>query len=306
MRDLPPLTAIRAFEAAARLSSFSHAADELHVTPTAISHQVRNLEDRLGVRLFIRHPGPVRLTEAGRRLAPAIRDALDRIANAVREVTPDEGTGPLILTTTRAFASRWLIPRLGTLQQAKGLPRLAVDASESVVDLRRGHADLAIRYARQAPPGHISRWLFSDRYAVVCAPSILDGPGNIEALQRLPLIHFDWKQPDREAPTWAQWIERARARYPGATLPDPDTGPRFSEESHAIEATLMGQGIALLSDRIVERELRNGSLVQVVDLTINGLAFYAAYVEGHPKTPDIRKVIEALATNPQPTVEPRE
>ena len=294
MRELPPLNALRAFEAAARLESFQRAAEELHVTPTAISHQIRNLEEIIGTRLFHRQPRPIRLTSAGRRLFPALEEALDLVAGAVSSVAQNAASAPLIVTTTRAFASRWLIPRMSRMQQDSDLPPFALDASERVVDLNSGRADLAIRYTRSAPAEFESRRLFSDRYIAVCSPQILERTSSPNALANLPMIYFDWKNPVAGTPTWSQWIAGACTAVPDVDLPDPEGGTRFSEEIHAIDAAVLGQGLALLSNRIVQNEIEAGRLVQPIDFSIEGLGFYAVYDNRHPRKDEIETLVEAM------------
>lgn len=294
MRDLPPLNALRAFEAAARLCSFQRASAELHVTPTAISHQIRKLEELIDARLFHRQSRPIRLTSVGRRLFPAIRDGLDIMADGVSAVRSSPGPGALIMTTTRAFASRWLIPRMGRMYRDRDVPPFAVEASERVHDLHSGHADFAIRYTHSAPHELESRLLFKDAYVGVCSPTLMKGsvPGNV--FRDLPLIHFDWKNPSAETPVWSRWIAGARKAFPDVDFPDPENGIRFSEEIHAIDAAILGQGIALLSDRMVQTELESGRLVQPIDISIEGLGFYAVYDGRHPRKAEIEKVIDAM------------
>ena len=147
MRTLPPLNALRVFEAAARRGSFKLAAEELFITPTAVSHQIRQLEERMGVALFRRDPKPIALTEAGRELFPAVRDALDRIASGVASAQAIRSPKAIVVTTTPAFASYWLIPRLSKAQQAIAPETIVVQATEAVVDLHAGDADVAFRYA---------------------------------------------------------------------------------------------------------------------------------------------------------------
>lgn len=294
MRDLPPLNALRAFEAAARLGSFQAASEELHVTPTAISHQIRNLEEIIDVQLFHRKPRPIRLTSAGRRLFPAIREALDRIANGVSSVRPDANSSPLIMTTTRAFASRWLIPRMGRMHQDRDLPPFAVDASERVLNLHSGHVDFAIRYMHLPPMEFESKLLFTDRYIAVCSASLMQGASSPDAIGDLPLIHFDWKNADNYTPTWSRWIAGARKAFPNVGLPDPESGVRFSEEIHAIDAAILGQGIALLSDHMVQAEIENGRLIQPIDFSIEGLSFYAVYDDRHLRKAEIEQTVDAI------------
>ena len=173
MRKLPPLAQLRAFEAAARHLSFKLAADELAVTPTAVSHQIRLLERYCGQSLFRRRPRPVALTHAGAALFPVVRDGLNSFAAAVETVRADAGQRPLIVTTTTAFASRWLLPRLPLWQEANPEIALEVIGTDQVLDLRSGEADLAIRYMYDAPPDLVSHALFRDQFMAVCSPALL-------------------------------------------------------------------------------------------------------------------------------------
>jgi LysR family transcriptional regulator, glycine cleavage system transcriptional activator len=172
MLNLPPLTELRAFEAAARHLSFKTAATELGVTPTAISHQIRLLEQHCGQPLFRRRPRPMALTAAGARLFPVIRDGLARFAIAVSSVRGDK-RGPLRVTATNAFAGRWLVPRLPSWRKAHPGIALEVLGTDAVLDLGAGEADLAIRYARAPPPNLVAQHLFRDRFFAVCNPALL-------------------------------------------------------------------------------------------------------------------------------------
>jgi LysR family glycine cleavage system transcriptional activator len=164
MRKLPPLATLRAFEAAARHMSFKDAATELCITPTAVSHQIRLLEESCGCKLFRRRPRPLALTSAGERLFPVLRDGLDAFATAFASLSEDQEDRPLRVTTPNAFASRWLIPRLPRWREAFPELPLEVIGTDALLDLRAGEADVAIRYARTAPTGFISREIFRDRF----------------------------------------------------------------------------------------------------------------------------------------------
>jgi len=294
MQRLPPLSALRAFEAAARLGSFQRAADELHVSSTAVSHHIRHLEQWLGHDLFQRRPRPMRLTESGNLLFPATRTGFDQIRAAVASVTGSSGDRPLVLTSTKAFVSRWLVPRLDQLSQSADGPPLALQATESPADLHAGEADLAIRYTRAPTPDLVSHLLFEDCYFPVCAPHLLAASNQEDILVRYPLIHFEWKQPDPHAPSWSQWVTAARENNFQGALPQPDSGIELSEETHAIEAAILGQGIALLSDRVIARELKTGQLVSAVDFAIPGLGFYAAYSGDNPRRETIERMVQFL------------
>ena len=153
MHKLPPLSELRAFEAAARHLSFKKAAAELGVTPTAISHQIKLLEQYCGRPLFRRRPRPMALTEAGSRLFPVIRDGLEVFAATIAAIKRDRSRQPLRVTTTNAFASRWLVPRLPRWRKIRPDAPLEVIGTDSVLDLNAGDADIAIRYARTSPYG---------------------------------------------------------------------------------------------------------------------------------------------------------
>lgn len=295
-RSLPSLNALRAFEAAARHGSFKSAAAELHVSATAISHQVRHLETRLGLELFRRRPRPLRLTPRGRLLFDGLRDGFDRIGAAVAAVTTDKR--PLVTTTTPAFASRWLIPRLSDLRRACGGLDIAIEASERVFDLRSGAVDFAVRYARAPDPAFTCRPLATDRYLPVCHPDLLPATGGIARLadlDRHPVIHFRWKRDDPAAPNWGRWLALARERFPGEPLPALQHGVTFSEEIHAIEAAIDGQGIALVSELLVARELGSGTLVVPVDLAIEGMTFFAMYPADAARLEAIEQVVDYMA-----------
>ncbi|MEA5446082.1 LysR substrate-binding domain-containing protein [Gammaproteobacteria bacterium AB-CW1] len=294
MRDLPPLNALRAFEAAARRGSFQAAADELHVSATAISHHIRHLEELLKQPLFIRHPRPIRLTAAGQKLFPALRDGLDQIGAGVAAVRAASTRQPLVITTTPAFASRWLIPRLGEINKALNGGRVAVLASETVADLHSGEADLAIRYTRSPPDDFACHHLFEDHYQPFCHPRLLAGTAQARVLLEYPLIHFQWKQKGVAVPDWSRWLDSARQLRPDVALPLSDDGIHFSEETHAIEAAVMGQGVALLSDQLVARELQAGMLVPAVDHAISGLAFYVIHTADNSRRGEIEAFIEQL------------
>lgn len=285
MRKLPPLNALRAFEAAARHMSFAKAAGELAVTPTAISHQIRRLEEITGQNLFRRRPRPIVLTEAGERLFPVLRDGLDRFAATVAGLRADADHSPLVVSTTTAFASRWLVPRLAKLKQDIDV-ELEVDASEIPSNLRSGTVDFAIRYRRTPIPDLECNELVRDRFIPVMSPALAKSgsPLNeVADLSQHTLIHFRWKRPDLDPPTWERYITEARAVEPDAAKIDPKSGLRFSEEPHAIEAALAGQGVALVSDVLIRRELALGTLVQPVDFHIDGLVFYVAYLSDAPR-----------------------
>lgn len=299
VRTLPSLNALRVFESAARRGSFKLAAEELFITPTAVSHQIRQLEARMGVVLFRRDPRPIALTEAGRELFPAVRDALDRMAAGVASAQAIRSPRALVVTTTPAFASYWLIPRLPRAQQAMEPGSIIVQATEMVVDLHAGHADVALRYAAAPSSELVCTELLRDRYVPVCRPSLLDGMGpsgkTPHSMAGLPLIHYDWKHNTSHAPTWEKWVAGAcEAGERAERLPDPAKGLRFSEEIHAMEAALDGQGVALLSSAITARALEQGTLLRAHDFALTGLGLFAVYSAQSPKREMIAQFLQAV------------
>jgi LysR family transcriptional regulator, glycine cleavage system transcriptional activator len=289
VRQLPPLGTLRAFEAAARHLSFKEAAKELGLTPTAISHQVRLLEEHCGEALFRRRPRPLALSDAGAKLFPAIRQGFDGFASALASLAGQAEAKPLRVTTTSAFASRWLVPRLSRWREQHADVALSIIGVDRVVKLDGDEADIAIRYARSAPHG-AAHEIFRDRFYPVCSPKLLaSGPGIRHAadLKSYPLIHFDWFANDPASPNWTRWFELASADDPRARQGG-EIALSFREELHAIEAVLAGQGIALCSDVIVADDLASGALTKALDVALPGYGFYSVYALDHPR----RAVIE--------------
>jgi LysR family transcriptional regulator, glycine cleavage system transcriptional activator len=291
MKHLPPLTALRAFEAAARHSSFKSAAAELGVTPTAISHQIRLLEQHCGRPLFRRQPRPLALTSAGAQLFPVVREGLDKFSDALADLRSGSVHGRLRVTATNAFAARWLIPRLPLWRQSHPQLRLDIVGTDAVLNLDAGEADVAIRYCRTPPSGFDSLELVRDTFYVVGSPSLL-GPAVTSItpadLAGLPLIEYGWPATDAEAPTWQRWETMAREVHgvvpPLATL----ASLSFREELHAIEAVIAGQGIAICSDVLVGRALADGTLIQVSDISLPGYGFYITYRSGRAREAAIK------------------
>lgn len=291
MRPLPPLTELRAFEAAARHLSFKKAAAELSVTPTAISHQIKLLERHCGRLLFQRRPRPLKLTSAGERLFPVLRDGFEAFADALTGFRSGASGGRLRITATNAFAARWLVPRLPNWRAA--YPRLKLDiiGTDTLLDLRTGEVDVAIRYTRRRSTDHASIELLRDTFRLVASPKLVGNlrrPLTPRDIASLPLIESEWPSTDREAPTWQRWQTLARSRHKHVPLLSRLASMSFREELHAIEAAISGQGIAICSDVLVEAELASGALVQVSNITIPGYGFYIVYRTGDAKLASIK------------------
>lgn len=250
-----PLSSLRAFEAAARLGSFKRAAEELGVTPAAISHQVHGLEQTLGTALFTRQVRKVVLTEAGLRLFPVLRSGFDAFQDAIAAASNPRRREVVTIGATNAFTARWLVPRLAAFREAEPAIDLQLAASDEVEPLAQSEVDIAIRYGSGDYPGHVVEPLWQDDFAAVCNPLL--GVQGVDAMAGTPLIDFKWKRAAPRNPTWAGW-----SRMSGVPIPGGARYLRFSDETHAIQATVAGQGIGLLSTLLVAPELASGALVE--------------------------------------------
>jgi LysR family transcriptional regulator, glycine cleavage system transcriptional activator len=290
MRRLPPLHALRAFEAAARHLHFAKAAEELALTPTAISHQVKLLEDLLGHQLFIRFPRPMRLTPEGAKLFPVLRDGLDRFAEAIDGLTAAPHAEPISVSVPHSFGARWFVPRLAKLKEDTGLD-VVLEADDKFVELHARTVDCAIRYPATPPKGLVAHAITSDRTVPVCTPALMAKHGGAPAkpseLIRLPLIHYRWKTSRRDAPSWERWLIEAESVEPGVASASVASGIRLSEEAHGIEAALAGQGVALASNVEVSRDVAEGRLVIPLDIGIPGLTFFLCHLKGHRRSAEM-------------------
>ena len=294
MGNLPPLVELRAFEAAARCRSFKVAAAELGVTPTAVSHQIKLLEAYCGQMLFRRQPRPITLTWAGEQLFPAVRDGFGAFVEAINVVRAGGTAARLRLTTTNAFAARWLLPRLPQWRKTHSRLKLEIVSSDEVLNLENGEADISIRYVRSAPKDGPSFELARDSFHVVAAPKLigkLQRPMSPAQLARFPLIEAGWRSNDAEAPGWRQWEGAARKHH--KHVPDLSglVSLNFREELHAIEAAVSGQGIAICSDVLVAPELASGALVKLTNMTMPGCGFYIVHRASHPKMSSIKAFV---------------
>lgn len=284
-KQLPPLNALRAFEAAARHLSFTKAAAELNVTPAAVSHQVRALEDMLGVPLFRRLTRALRLTDAGQAALPSLSRGFDHLARGVDEIHSRHDGGLLTLSVSPSFGAMWLVPRLDRFRALHPDIEIRIDGTDRVVDLNRDDVDVALRYGPGGYTGVRVDRLFGQVNTPVCAPALLEGPVPLrrpEDLHRHTLLHIDWK--DAEA-SWRMWLLAA-----GVTDINATAGPRFSSESMAVGAAIEGQGVALVGDKLVADELASGRLARPFDRRLSTPLSFAYYLLSAPDGREAPKV----------------
>jgi len=260
---LPSLNALRAFDAAARHLSLTKAAAELSVTPAAISHQIKGLEEDLGVVLFRRVGKELRLTDAAQAAVPTLREAFDRLTEATRRLRAGEGDRVVTVSAPPSFASAWLVPRLDRFKEDHPELDVRIDASAHLIDFARDAVDIAIRYGSGDYGDLDTVKLFDDDMFPVCSPRLLTGYRPLRApddLARHTLLHYDWTMQPGVRPDWKMWLMAA-----GADV-DASRGPHFSHQGMALEAAIRGQGVALGSHALCRDDLATGRLVQPFDM----------------------------------------
>lgn len=290
-RRLPPLSALRAFEAAARHESAKQAAEELSVTATAISHQIRALEDALGVALFVRKPRQLELTMAGRELQQTLESAFDSIGAAVERLSATPSRQAITLSTTPAVAVRWLLSWVCMLRDSHPTIDLRIHASHEPVALDGVTADIAIRYGDGRWPGLVAEKLFDNTFVPACSPLL--ELRDAADLPRHTLIHFRNQAAISPPMDWAVWQKQAQV-----SGLDVGAGLVFSDETHAVSAAVGAQGVALMSRQLIEDELREGRLVQPFGPELEGKPFFLVYPESRRNDPTILAVREWIMAVP--------
>jgi len=270
-RSLPPLNGLRAFEAAARHMSFTDAAEELSVTQAAISHQVRGLEQRLGLKLFVRRNRSLLLSEAGQAYLPSVRSAFDQLNEATEKLLQKDRGGHLTVTTTASFATKWLVPRLAGFQRSNPEIDVRVSTNTGLVDFSREDVDIGIRYGRGQWPGLVAERLVGEDVMPVCAPTLVKGPNALKKpvdLRRFTLLHTGTFPDD-----WQVWLTAAGVKGIDATR-----GVTFDFPLAAYQAAMDGLGIALGRNPLVAPDLKAGRLVMPFDLKLSTeFAYYMVY-----------------------------
>ena len=259
LRRLPPLNALKAFEAAARSESLTRAAEELCVTQGAVSQQVKALEATLGIMLFTRERRRLVITEAGREYLAVVRDALDRIAVGTDRLLQRQTSGVLTLSTSPDFAAKWLVPRLGRIAETQPDIDLRVSATMHHADFAREDVDLAVRHGDGNWPGLDVARLCTEQLSPVCSPKLVSGRQRIRKatdVLRFPLLRLE------DSKTWSRWFDAA-----GISDPVP-RGPVLNRASMLIDAAVDGQGVALARTALAAFDLIGGRLVRPVDVSL--------------------------------------
>ncbi|TWI29654.1 LysR substrate-binding domain-containing protein [Paracoccus sulfuroxidans] len=278
--SLPPLAALRVFEAVARQMSFTHAADELGMTQAGVSYQIRILEERLGGSLFLRRPRGIELTELGRRLAGPTTDAFDLLRDTYAE--PEGASALFTITTFQTFAALWLSERLGRFQSAHPELEVRLDVSDVLADFAREDFDVAIRHGAGKWPGVTVMHLFDVEFTPMISARLADRYNLREPadLLQLPLL-------DNEDENWINWMQAAGLSCP--KMPN-NLRLRLGAQLHEARSAMAGHGVALLTPRFFKAELASGLLVQPFPiLARSGLAYWLAYPHGRRNRPAIRK-----------------
>ncbi|MGA7585741.1 MAG: transcriptional regulator GcvA [Rouxiella badensis] len=257
---LPPLHALMCFEAVARHMSMKKAAEELSVTPGAISQQIAKLEDLMRVRLFVRGPRAIELTSQGRIYLRAIKPAFSQIAEATQRLRDEGNNNRLTISCTSSFATQWFLPRLPEFESLHPGVEVRISTTNRLVDLLSEGVDFAIRHGTDKFPALESELLLNDNLQVVCSPGLI--PANVtfsgpRDILRYTLLH------DEHRLDWRLWF-----RALGVDDSDANCGPVFINSNGVIDAALAGKGIALIRGSLIEQEMAEGRLVSPISAAV--------------------------------------
>jgi LysR family glycine cleavage system transcriptional activator len=293
---LPSLNGLRAFEAAARHLSFTSAAAELNVTQTAISHQIKRLEEELGLRLFIRQNRALTLTPQGRDYLPGIRAAFNDLRLATDRLKRTNNGHVLTISTLASMASKWLLPRISAFQGAHPDIDVRITTSTNMVDFKSGDVDAAIRYGRGQWPGLRADWLTADDLFPVCSPTLLTGNKPLqkpEDLARFTLLHSSGGYDD----DWRLWLTAAGLPTDISKQP----GLSFDMIFMTLQAAIDGLGVAVGRTTYVEGDLASGRLVVPFDIRLPADAgFYLVSPEASADTPKLKAFRDWLISQIKP------
>jgi LysR family glycine cleavage system transcriptional activator len=294
LQRLPPLNALRAFEAVARHSSFARAAQELHVTKAAVAQQVRALEQEIGARLVERNGRGLQLTESGSAGAATLADGFALLAKAARAMREGDGRRFLIINSAPSFAATWLVGRIGKFKARHPETDVLIDANPIDEALESGDADALIRWGAGEFPDLAATLLFKEDVFPVCAPDLVAGADPLrspEDLSRQTLLHLDWNPAHASWPTWSDWLNAVGARHVEATH-----GVFFNNMAMTLRAAAQGQGVALTSFAIAADELAAGRLVAPFETSVSTpFGYYFVCRPDEANSPRIKALREFLS-----------
>jgi LysR family glycine cleavage system transcriptional activator len=280
-RRLPPLNSLKCFEVAGRLLSFTRAAQELNVTQAAVSHQIKVIEEDLGVDLFIRYPRRLALTEQGKALLPEVMEAFDKISSAVSALSKEQHGNMVNVRLAPSFAAKWLSPRLKLFWSQYPEIDLCLFHAHPSVNFEQEQIDIAVTYGKGEWPGVVADRLLSLDFFPVCPPAFMDNDkplSDVDNLRYYTLLH------DANYESWNDWLKLAGVKDINA-----NKGTIIDDTNVLIQAVVDAQGVALGSMTFVEDLLESGRLVRPFDITLNSdFAYYVVYPAAHLKNPAVK------------------
>lgn len=296
---LPKLSNILAFETAAKTGSLASAADTLCITPAAVSQQIRQLEEHLGVKLFVRSKSGVELTEPGISYLAFAQEAFETLRVAQQNMAQYQGDHTLTITALPALASRWLMPRLYQWMDKHPEIDLRIQATHSLTDFNTNPTDFYLSFGDEHYPQQDKIELFRDSVIPVCSPELLKSPLSLENPEQLfdyPMIHVDWGRDGRFLPDWSEWLLAANS-----TTRPPNPGPSFNLSAMAIDAAVAGRGILLGQQSLIREELKQGKLIALSSLALplnkSYFLIYPKRILDKPKAQELLNWLRQQADN---------
>jgi len=287
MKNIPPLNALRVFESAARHLSFTKAADELHVTPGAVSQQIKTLEDFIGAKVFRREKRALLLTDEAQASLPVLRDGFDRLQQAGEILMSRANTGRLTVSVAPSLAAKWLVPRLDDFHEANPEIDVWVSADMDVVDFAVEDVDIAIRYGSGGYDGLEVDHLMAETIVPVCSPRLLLGDHPLKTpddLAHHALLHDASPDKDESIPNWSMWLKAA-----GVEGVDGKRGVKLNQSSLVIEAAVAGKGVALAKSALALADLEAARLVIPFDLTTpSSFGYYIVHPPSKANAPSVK------------------
>lgn len=307
LRHIPGLQSLKAFDASARHLNFTRAAAELNVTPAAVSHQIKELEEAIGASLFQRTSRHMQLTRQGQVLKPAIADALEGLTRALQKIRQVDNPTQVRVTVSPSLAAKWLVPRIDRFLDSVPGADVRIDVSSEPLDFDREDIDVAIRFGDGNYSGLVVEKLFHDTLFPVCSPLLLTGAKTLREprdLLQFTLIHLDWEAQGAVWPNWRMWMLAAGVKDFNDTR-----GLHFSQTSLALQAAIDGHGVALGDSTLVGDDLASGRLVKPFELSLRSPAQFAYHLitrresAERPMTKTFRNwiIAEAAASQGQET-----